>query len=63
MTSWRNASEPSPGDFTYRIDIIGLPQVVLRSGSEKKFRSGPWNGLYFNSMATMKTPVFKTSFE
>ncbi|KAL6311002.1 hypothetical protein AAG906_022522 [Vitis piasezkii] len=49
LTSWRNASDPSPGDFTYRIDIIGLPQVVLRSGSEKKFRSGPWNGLYFNS--------------
>ncbi|KAL6313964.1 hypothetical protein AAG906_011694 [Vitis piasezkii] len=49
LTSWRNASDPSPGDFTYRIDIIGLPQVVLRSGSEKKLRSGPWNGLYFNS--------------
>ncbi|KAL6314218.1 hypothetical protein AAG906_011968 [Vitis piasezkii] len=50
-TSWRNASDPSPGDFTYRIDKVGLPQIVLRKGSEKKYRTGPWNGLRFSDEA------------
>lgn len=41
LTSWRSASNPSPGDFTWRIDTVGLPQAVLRKGSEKKFCAGP----------------------
>ncbi|KAL6313983.1 hypothetical protein AAG906_011715 [Vitis piasezkii] len=48
LTSWRSASDPSPGDFTWRIDTVGLPQAVLRKGSEKKFRAGPWIGSHFS---------------
>ena len=61
LTSWRNASDPAPGDFTWRIDIVGLPQMVLRKGSEKKFRSGPWNGLSFNGLPLTKKTFFKSS--
>lgn len=35
LTSWRTASDPSPGDFALKFDIVGLPQVVLQKGSEK----------------------------
>ena len=62
VTSWRNASDPSPGDFTYRIDKVGLPQIVLRKGSEKKYRTGTWNGLRFSGTAVMTNQAFKTSF-
>ena len=61
LTSWRTASDPSPGDFTYQIEIVGLPQVVLRKGSEKKFRSGPWNGLIFGGIQLLKVVIFKYS--
>ncbi|KAL6311003.1 hypothetical protein AAG906_022523 [Vitis piasezkii] len=56
-----NASDPAPGDFTWRIDIVGLPQMVLRKGSEKKFRSGPWNGLSFNGLPLTKKTFSKSS--
>ncbi|KAI6690443.1 hypothetical protein NL676_027271 [Syzygium grande] len=32
-------------NFTYQIDPNGYPQLLLKQGSDIKFRSGPWNGL------------------
>ena len=58
LTSWRTASDPSPGDFTLKFDIVGLPQVVLQKGSEKKFRSGPWNGLRFGGLRFLKLLLY-----
>ncbi|KAK2984742.1 hypothetical protein RJ640_004567 [Escallonia rubra] len=59
LTSWKDANDPSPGDFTYMLDILGLPQVVLRKGSEKKFRTGAWNGIRFGGISSLSSPVFK----
>ena len=58
LTSWRTASDPSPGDFALKFDIVGLPQVVLQKGSEKKFRSGPWNGLRFGGLRFLKLLLY-----
>ncbi|KAL3503298.1 hypothetical protein ACH5RR_037747 [Cinchona calisaya] len=62
LTSWENQSDPSPGEFTYKLDNVGLPQFVLRKGLEKKFRSGPWNGQRFSGSALMNSPVFTSTF-
>ena len=35
--------------------------MVLRKGSEKKFRSGPWNGLSFNGLPLIKKTLLKSS--
>ena len=35
--------------------------MVLRKGSEKKFRSGPWNGLSFNGLPLITKTFFKSS--
>ncbi|KAK2994926.1 hypothetical protein RJ640_004480 [Escallonia rubra] len=59
LTSWKDANDPSPGDFTYKLDILGLPQVVLRKGSEKKFRTGAWNGIRFGGISSLSSSVFK----
>uniref|UniRef100_A0A2N9H5Z0 non-specific serine/threonine protein kinase n=1 Tax=Fagus sylvatica TaxID=28930 RepID=A0A2N9H5Z0_FAGSY len=40
----------SPGDFTYKFDHKGLPQIFIKRGSMKKFRSGPWNGVRFSGL-------------
>ncbi|KAF8409422.1 hypothetical protein HHK36_005498 [Tetracentron sinense] len=62
LTSWKNADDPSPGDFSYRIDNLGLPQLVLREGSSKLFRSGPWNGLRFSGVPFSANSVFNSFF-
>ncbi|KAK9135030.1 hypothetical protein Syun_014360 [Stephania yunnanensis] len=36
------------GDFVYELDRRGLPKMVLRNGSTKLFRTGPWNGFQFS---------------
>ncbi|KAK2987257.1 hypothetical protein RJ640_017560 [Escallonia rubra] len=47
LTSWRTLQDPSSGDYTYRVDPRGLPQLVLRQGAQVQYRSGPWDGLRF----------------
>ncbi|KAK2640433.1 hypothetical protein Ddye_028228 [Dipteronia dyeriana] len=47
LTPWRSADDPSPGDFSLRLDIDELPQLVITTGSRKEVRSGPWNGRQF----------------
>ncbi|KAK2654727.1 hypothetical protein Ddye_014583 [Dipteronia dyeriana] len=47
LTPWRSADDPSPGDFSFRLDIQGLPELVITTGSRKEARSGPWDGRQF----------------
>ncbi|XP_071907481.1 G-type lectin S-receptor-like serine/threonine-protein kinase At4g27290 isoform X3 [Coffea arabica] len=62
LTSWKNQSDPSPGEFTYKLDNIGLPQFVLRQGSVKKFRSGLWNVQRFSGFSVMNSTVIACTF-
>ncbi|KAF8413929.1 hypothetical protein HHK36_001925 [Tetracentron sinense] len=62
LTSWKSEDDPSPGDYTYKLDYRGLPQIVLRKGSDVQFRSDPWDWagsgipeLYRNSIIN---PIF-----
>ncbi|OVA04103.1 Protein kinase domain [Macleaya cordata] len=60
LSSWKNSDDPSPGDFTYSVDPRGLPQLVLRKGSEIQFRSGPWDdGTRFGEDAERQNSIFK----
>lgn len=62
LTSWKSLTDPSPGDFTYGIDIQGLPQIVIRNGSSKKYRSGPWIGGQFSGMPVNPPLIFLAQF-
>ncbi|GLU23490.1 hypothetical protein SLE2022_394900 [Rubroshorea leprosula] len=48
LLAWKNSDDPSPGDFTWEIELQGNPEAVLWKGSQKYYRSGPWNGLRFS---------------
>ena len=48
----------SPGDFTYKFDYKGLPQIFIKRGSMKKFRSGPWNGVRFSGLPMLVNLYF-----
>ncbi|CAL5335870.1 unnamed protein product [Camellia sinensis] len=61
LTSWKSSDDPSPGEFTYRVDNHGLPQLVLRMGSIKKYRSGV--KLTFFNLPLYNNPAFKTMLE
>ncbi|XP_020541043.1 G-type lectin S-receptor-like serine/threonine-protein kinase At4g27290 isoform X3 [Jatropha curcas] len=63
LTSWKSSSDPSSGNYTYTLDPHGLPQLVLRKGSSKQFRTGPWYGTRFSAIpALVANPVFQPKF-
>ncbi|XP_056171843.1 G-type lectin S-receptor-like serine/threonine-protein kinase At4g27290 [Syzygium oleosum] len=63
MTSWKSAEDPSTGDFTYGVDLGGnIPQLVLRKGHTKYFRTGPWNGIQFSGARIAPNLIFIPKF-
>ncbi|KAF8414039.1 hypothetical protein HHK36_002038 [Tetracentron sinense] len=63
LTSWKNADNPSPGGFTYGIENEGYPEAVMRKGNDKRYRSGPWNGLRYSGAPELKpNSIFKFNF-
>ncbi|XVF70431.1 hypothetical protein PTKIN_Ptkin11bG0161100 [Pterospermum kingtungense] len=61
LTSWKTADDPSPGNFTLKLSIQGLPSSVAYLGSAKSFRTGPWDGSYFGGSYMSYTLVFAVS--
>ncbi|KAL0301119.1 UNVERIFIED_CONTAM: G-type lectin S-receptor-like serine/threonine-protein kinase [Sesamum radiatum] len=59
LISWKNWDDPSPGDFIFRIENQGLPELVMLRGKMKRFRSGHWNGLYFGGTPPFPNLIFK----
>ncbi|XP_057790589.1 G-type lectin S-receptor-like serine/threonine-protein kinase At4g27290 isoform X2 [Salvia miltiorrhiza] len=50
LRSWKNLEDPSGGEFSYRIENQGLPELVVYRETTKMFRTGSWNGLYFGGL-------------
>ncbi|PON51255.1 S-receptor-like serine/threonine-protein kinase [Trema orientale] len=44
LRSWKSDDDPSDGNYTERMVIKGLPQIIVFKGSTKKIRIGTWNG-------------------
>ncbi|TVU32355.1 hypothetical protein EJB05_24080, partial [Eragrostis curvula] len=55
LTSWRSPDDPSPGAYTRRLDIAGLPDNIVWQGNVKTFRSGPWNGVKFGGIPEVRS--------
>ncbi|KAB1202885.1 hypothetical protein CJ030_MR8G027820 [Morella rubra] len=45
LTSWKNWEDPSPGDFTFEVELHNYPDVYIWKGSQIFYRTGPWNGI------------------
>ncbi|PAN10581.1 hypothetical protein PAHAL_2G102900 [Panicum hallii] len=61
LSSWRDADDPSPGDFRYVMDARGAPELHVWSRGRKTYRTGPWNGVRFSGIPEMTT--FEDMFE
>ncbi|KAF8026052.1 hypothetical protein BT93_F2768 [Corymbia citriodora subsp. variegata] len=63
LTSWKSIDDPSPGSFTLHLDPNGYPQLLLKQGSDIKFRSGPWNGLRWSGTPNLNpNPYYRYGF-
>ncbi|CAL5411035.1 unnamed protein product [Camellia sinensis] len=55
LTSWKTLQDPSSGDYTYKLDHHGLPQMVLHRGSKVNYRGGSWDGVRFGGDPPLHT--------
>ncbi|XP_021598400.1 G-type lectin S-receptor-like serine/threonine-protein kinase At4g27290 isoform X3 [Manihot esculenta] len=63
LSSWRSPTDPSPGDFMWEVQLHSNPEAVMWKGTEKYYRSGPWNGIAFSGgIALRPNPVFGFNF-
>ncbi|KAG5235585.1 G-type lectin S-receptor serine/threonine-protein kinase [Salix suchowensis] len=62
LTSWKTTDDPSSGNFTFRFDPRGYPELFLTENSIRRYRSGPWNGLRFGAPQLRPNPVYKYEF-
>ncbi|RDX66573.1 G-type lectin S-receptor-like serine/threonine-protein kinase, partial [Mucuna pruriens] len=58
LTSWRDLEDPAQGDFSFHIDIHGLPQLVVTKGGTLINRAGPWNGYLFSGASWLRMHRF-----
>ncbi|CAM0878071.1 unnamed protein product [Alopecurus aequalis] len=61
LSSWRDADDPSAGDFRYVMDTGGSPELYVWRKECKTYRTGPWNGVRFSGVPEMAT--YKEMFE
>ncbi|XP_075495830.1 receptor-like serine/threonine-protein kinase SD1-8 isoform X1 [Primulina tabacum] len=55
INSWKSADDPSVGDYSFKLDVSGFPEIYLRhKDGVIKYRSGPWNGIGFSGVPEMK---------
>ncbi|KAL0300061.1 UNVERIFIED_CONTAM: G-type lectin S-receptor-like serine/threonine-protein kinase [Sesamum angustifolium] len=63
LSSWKSSDDPSPGELSSGIELDVYPQGVMRKGTRKYFRGGPWNGLRFSGAPELKSnPLFDFKF-
>ncbi|KAG6478898.1 G-type lectin S-receptor-like serine/threonine-protein kinase At4g27290 [Zingiber officinale] len=54
LTSWATSGDPSPGDYVAGIDVAGVPQLLVWSGTRQIWRGGSWNGIGFSGIPVMR---------
>ncbi|XP_050240415.1 G-type lectin S-receptor-like serine/threonine-protein kinase At4g27290 isoform X3 [Quercus robur] len=63
LTAWKSPDDPSPGELSWGIELHNYPEIVMNKGTEKFFRTGPWNGLSLSGTDLKKeNPVYTYDF-
>ena len=63
LTAWKSPDDPSPGELSWGIELHDYPEIVMKKGSNKFFRTGPWNGRVFSGVPELRaTRVHDFSF-
>lgn len=63
LTSWKSPDDPGTGNYSYRINPDGFPQLMLYKGSVPIWRTGSWTGQRWSGVPEMtRSYIFNTSF-
>ncbi|PQM39815.1 uncharacterized protein Pyn_35030 [Prunus yedoensis var. nudiflora] len=64
LSSWKDADDPAPGEFSFSIDYSRYPQLVVKKGPRAQYRLGSWNGLGFTGSPELRSgnELFKFDF-
>ncbi|KAK1362501.1 Receptor-like serine/threonine-protein kinase [Heracleum sosnowskyi] len=63
LTPWVIDGNPFPGNYIYRLDRNGFPQMILWENTNVKYRIGPWDGSGFSGFPNLtRNGIFKTRF-
>ncbi|MBA0658900.1 hypothetical protein Goklo_011076 [Gossypium klotzschianum] len=63
LTPWKSPNDPGIGNFTYKLDSTGFPQLFLYKGLAKFWRAGSWMGQRWVGIPEMRrSPIFNYSF-
>ncbi|KAK9152072.1 hypothetical protein Syun_010381 [Stephania yunnanensis] len=63
LCSWRAIDDPSMGNYSYAVDIHGVPQMGIWKAGQFCYRAGSWNGLRFTGSPQLnENPVFEYTF-
>ncbi|KAK7338984.1 hypothetical protein VNO77_19619 [Canavalia gladiata] len=57
LTSWKTHANPSPGNFSFSIERLSIPEVFIWNGNHPHWRSGPWNGKAFTGLPMMNSSL------
>ncbi|PUZ38217.1 hypothetical protein GQ55_9G179100 [Panicum hallii var. hallii] len=60
LNSWRGPGDPSPGEYSFRLDPRGSPELFLYRWSARTYGSGPWNGFQFSGVPNLKSNALLT---
>ncbi|KAI7739625.1 hypothetical protein M8C21_001581, partial [Ambrosia artemisiifolia] len=62
-TTWKSLDDPSPGQYVIWMDTNGFPQIFEKRGSVLHMRFGPWNGVRYSGMPSLReSPIFGNKF-
>uniref|UniRef100_A0A7N2MAT2 Bulb-type lectin domain-containing protein n=2 Tax=Quercus lobata TaxID=97700 RepID=A0A7N2MAT2_QUELO len=63
LTAWKSLDDPSLGELSWGIELHDYLEIVMKKGSNKFFRIGPWNGRVFSGAPKLRaTLVYDFSF-
>jgi len=54
LTSWKSPHDPSPGLYSHKLRMSGLPEILIWKKSVLWFRTGPWDGRGFGGIPLMR---------
>ncbi|XP_014518521.1 receptor-like serine/threonine-protein kinase SD1-8 [Vigna radiata var. radiata] len=63
ITSWKSeGKDPSSGNYSFKIDPRGIPEIFLWRDDNIIYRSGPWNGERFSGVPEMQPDTDSITF-
>ncbi|XP_023758947.2 receptor-like serine/threonine-protein kinase SD1-8 [Lactuca sativa] len=53
LQSWKTSNDPATGDYSFKLDTSGFPELLTLKNETRIWRTGPWNGIRFSGVPQM----------